>query len=84
LKNTFEKSDNKMTELPQNFFILVVFIFLEFRQSRHYAVWMLFEQMLSEKSKVLECSLDDPLLSIGKFGCFNRKSWIRIWSQALE
>ena len=67
-----------MTELPQNFFILVVFIFLELGQSRHYAVWMLFEQMLSEESKVLECSLDDPLLSIRKLGCFNRKSWIRI------
>jgi len=49
-----------VTEFAQNVFILVVFILLERRKCGNDAVWMLFKQMLSQKTEILKRTLNDP------------------------
>jgi hypothetical protein len=73
-----------LTELSQNFFIFVVFISLELRECRNNTVWMLLQQMLSQKIEILERALNDPRLSLSKFGRLDSEYWIWLRRESLE
>lgn len=60
LEDTFKEPYDKVTEFAQNVLILIVFILLERRKCGNDAVWMLFEQMLPQKSEIFERALNDP------------------------
>lgn len=73
-----------MSKLAQNILIFVVFILLELWKSGNDTIWVLFEKMLSKKSKIFKSSLNNPRLTLCKLWSLNREWWVGIWAHTLK